>query len=245
MAKIKQRAVNIGVGGIGKFLLTSLARYMAFDPEREWTLVLVDGDHYEVKNQNRQAFSVLGNKAEVTADELRAQFPELVIQAVPAFVAPVGHNDEEGRVIPIDSIVREGDWVFMCVDNHATRKMVSDYIQTVRNVRLISGGNDYTDGNVQIVVRRNGKNAFSALDTYHPEIACPADKPPFAMSCEELASSGSPQLIFANQMAAAIMCAVFWGELTRMLQTEEVYFDLCHKSLKGPAVKAVSRKSIR
>lgn len=241
MAKSKSRAVVIGVGGIGKFLLAALARFLAFDAEREWTLVLVDGDHYEVKNQTRQAFSKLGNKAEVTAEELREQFPELVIQAVPAFVAPVGHHDDEGRAIPIDSVVREEDWVFLCVDNHATRKMVSDFVQTVKNIRLISGGNDYTDGNVQIVVRRNGKNLFPPLDQYHPEIGSPADKPPFAMSCEELASSGSPQLIFANQMAAAVMCAVFWGELTRMLQKGEVYFDLCNKSLKGPAVNAVTR----
>lgn len=245
MAKKTERAVVIGVGGIGKFLLSAFARFLAYDQERTWTLVLVDGDGYEMKNKERQAFSKLGNKAEVTAEELRVQFPELVITAVPAFVAAVGaetHADHTRMTVPIDEVIHEGDWIFMCVDNHATRKMVSDHIETLKNIRLISGGNDYTDGNVQIVVRRNGKNVFPALDQFHPEIEQPADRPPFAMSCEELASSGSPQLIFANQMAAALMCAVFWGEINRRLQTEEVYFDLCNSVSHGPAVRAVSRK---
>jgi molybdopterin/thiamine biosynthesis adenylyltransferase len=245
MAPRNERAVVIGVGGIGKFLLSALARFLAYDQDRSWTLVLVDGDGYEVKNATRQAFSKLGNKAEVTAEELRVQFPELVITTVPAFVAAVGaqaHADHARMTVPIDQVIHDGDWVFMCVDNHATRKMVSDFVQTLKNIRLISGGNDYTDGNVQIVVRRSGQNVFPALDHFHPEIAQPADRPPFAMSCEELASSGSPQLIFANQMAAALMCAVFWGELNRLVKTEEVYFDLCNSVIHGPAVKAVSRK---
>jgi molybdopterin/thiamine biosynthesis adenylyltransferase len=246
MAKKTERAAVIGVGGIGKFLLSALARFLAYDQERTWTLVLVDGDGYEVKNAQRQAFSKLGNKAEVTAEELRVQFPELVITAIPAFVAAVGaqaHTDHERMTVPIDQVIHEGDWVFMCVDNHATRKMVSDFVQTLNNIRLISGGNDYTDGNVQIVIRRNWQNVFPSLDQFHPEIAQPADRPPFAMSCEELAQAGSPQLIFANQMAAALMCAVFWGEMNRRLQTEEVYFDLCNSVSHGPAVRAVSRKS--
>lgn len=246
MTKKTERCVVIGIGGIGKFLLSALARFLAFDQERSWQLVLIDGDEYEVKNQTRQAFSRLGNKAQVTAEELRIQFPELVIEAVTAFVAPVGavvHQDHARLIVPINEVIHEGDWVFICVDNHSTRKMVSDYVQTLKNIRLISGGNDYADGNVQIVVRRNGQNLFPALDQFHPEIALPSDKPPFAMSCEQLASSGSPQLIFANQMAAALMCATFWGELNRKLKCDEVYFDLCNQMIGGSAVKAMSRKS--
>jgi hypothetical protein len=246
MTKKNERVVVIGVGGIGKFLLAALARFLAFDAQREWSLVLVDGDQYEIKNQSRQAFSKLGNKAEVTAEELRVQFPELVISAVASFVAPVGaqaHADHAGMTVPIDQVICEGDWVFLCVDNHPTRKLVSDYIQTLKNIRLISGGNDFTDGNVQVVVRRNGNNVFPALDAYHSEIANPVGKPPYAMSCEELAQAGSPQLIFANQMAAALMCSALWGELNRVLKTEEIYFDLCNSVSGGPAVKAVTRKS--
>lgn len=245
MAKSKQRAVIIGVGGIGKFLLAALVRFMAFDADREWEVVLVDGDGYEVKNQARQAFTRLGNKAEVTAEELRGQFPELIIQAIGTFVAAVGfeaHADHARLTTPINEVIREGDWVFLCVDNHATRKLVSDHIQTLKNIRLFSGGNDYTDGNVQVVVRRNGQNLFPALDAFHSEIANPGDKPPFAMSCEQLAQAGSPQLIFANQMAAALMCAAFWGELNRQLKAGEVFFDLCNPLAGGPAVKAVVRK---
>jgi molybdopterin/thiamine biosynthesis adenylyltransferase len=241
----RERAVVIGVGGIGKFLLAALARFMAFDQEREWELVLVDGDGYEVKNASRQAFSKLGNKAEVTAEELQRDFPELSITAVSNYVAgpnTTAHADHAQLLLPIDQLIREGDWVFMCVDNHATRKVVSDHIQSIKNVRLISGGNDFTDGNVQIVIRRSGNNVLPALDQYHPEIAQPGDRAPYALSCEELAQAGSPQLIFANMMAAANMCAAFWAELNRQIKASEIYFDLANAQLGGPAVRPVIRK---
>jgi len=240
-----ERAVVIGVGGIGKFLLSALVRFMAHDTKRQWELTLVDGDEYEVKNASRQAFTRLGNKAEVTADELRVQYPDLLIQAVSAFVAsadqPV-HEDHSRLVVPISDVAKEGDWVFCCVDNHATRLLVSQHAQTLQNVRLICGGNDYQDGNVQVAVRRNGKDLFPPIETHHPEIAHPGDKPPFAMSCEELAQAGSPQLIFANQFAATLMCAAFWAELNRSLKANEVYFDLAASALGGPAAKPVCRK---
>lgn len=243
--KRRERAVVIGIGGIGKLLLAALARFLAYDQEREWELVLVDGDQYGVKNASRQSFTKVGNKAEVTAEELWVQFPELLIKFVAAFVSSsesVTHHDHASLTVPMSQVVIEGDWVFLCVDNHATRKLVNDHVQSLRNARLFSGGNDFTDGNVQVVVRRNGQNLFPPLDAVHPEIANPEDRPPFAMSCEELAASGSPQLIFANQMAASIMCAAFYAELTRQLKVEEMYFDLCPKATGGPTVMPRSRK---
>lgn len=239
-----ERVVVVGCGGIGKFLVSALARFIAHH-ERDWELTLVDGDEYEVKNASRQAFTRLGNKAEVTADELRVQYPDLLIQAVPAFVAgadqPV-HEDHSRLVVPISDVVKEGDWVFCCVDNHATRLLVSQHAQTLSNIRVVSGGNDYTDGNVQVFVRRSGNNLFPPVETFHPEIATPGDKTPQEMSCEELAQAGSPQLIFANQMAAALMCAAFYGELQRSLRAAEVYFDLVNKAGGGPAAMPVMRK---
>lgn len=209
--------------------------------------MLVDGDEYEVKNATRQAFGRLGNKAEVTAEELRAQFPELVITAVPAYVAAEGltaHEDHARLTVPINQVVQEGDWIFLCVDNHATRKLVSDHAQTLREIRVFSGGNDFQDGNVQVFVRKSGNNLFPPLTVHHPEIATPEDKAPQEMSCEELAAAGTPQLIFANQMAAALMCAAFWAELNRQLRAAEVYFDLVAKTngTQGPAALPVARK---
>lgn len=238
-----ERAVVIGVGGIGKLLVSALARFLAHH-ERDWELVLVDGDEYEFRNASRQAFSRLGNKAEVTADELREQFPDMLVSAVPAYVGgadqPV-HEDHGRLVVPVSDVVREGDWVFVCVDNHATRLLVSRHAQTLSNIKIISGGNDYTDGNVQIFVRRSGNNLFPPIEQFHPEIATPGDKTPAQMSCEELAQAGSPQLIFANQMAAALMCAAFYGELQRSLRAAEVYFDLAGGG-GGPAAMPVMRK---
>lgn len=243
--KLVQRCVVVGVGGIGKFLLAALARFLAYDDKRQWTLVLIDGDEYEIKNRTRQAFRRLGNKAKVTAEELREQFSELLVEAVPAYVSSVeqaAHVDHAGMTVMVSEVVHEGDWVFSCVDNHATRRLLSQHAQTLQNIRLFGGGNAFSDGNVQVYARRNGRDIFPPLEAAHPEIERPADKAPFEMSCEELASAGSPQLIFANQMAAALMCAAFYAETERKLRCEEVYFDLAATSLGGPAARPITRK---
>ncbi|MBW2092272.1 MAG: ThiF family adenylyltransferase [Deltaproteobacteria bacterium] len=171
----------------------------------------------------------LGNKAEITALELREEFPDLVIEAVPYFVA--GADDEvrevwQGKTMPVTEVIREGDWVFLCVDNHKTRRTVSQYCENLRNAKLFSGGNDLTDGNVQVFIRKDGRNITPSLTATHPEIANPSDKAPHELSCEELAQSGTPQVLFANLTAATIMANAFYAELERKLQSEEFYFDI-------------------
>lgn len=240
-SKRKERVVVIGCGGIGSWLIPALARFMYYDQQSGWELVLVDGDEYTVSNATRQVFSKLGNKAEVTAQDLLVQFPELAISTVTAYVSVMNanvHEDHAHLAIPINEVVREWDWVFVCVDNHATRKLISDYAQTLNNVRVISGGNGYEDGNVQVFIRRKGNDVFPPLTKAHPEIANPAEKAPYEMSCEELAATSSPQLIFTNMMAATIMSATFYAELTRQLKSNEVIFQLEAQIGKatGPAV---------
>jgi molybdopterin/thiamine biosynthesis adenylyltransferase len=206
----------IGIGGIGTHLVPPLCRY--FDScEKSANITLLDGDQFEPKNINRQDFELFGNKAESIAKKLLVQFPDQSIESKPVFLA-----DEN-----IFVFIKEGDMIFLCVDNHATRKLVSDYCQTLKDVTLISGGNDYTDGNVQIFIRKEGKNLTPPLTHLHPEIENPKDKNPAEMSCEELSRNGSPQLIFTNLAAASHMLSAFWliTEKGEVKYTEQ-YFDL-------------------
>jgi molybdopterin/thiamine biosynthesis adenylyltransferase len=137
----------------------------------------------------------------------------------------------------ISEVIQEDDIVFIGVDNHATRKIISEYVQkSVNNITVISGGNEYTDGNVQIYIRKEGKDLTPSLTAYHPEIETPGDKSPEDMSCQELAES-APQLLFTNLTVATIMCWVFY----RLVKTEdipglgldksEVYFDIVSMSV--------------
>ena len=93
-------------------------------------------------------------------------------------------------------------------------------------ITLISGGNDYEDGNVQVYVRREGRDLTPSLARYHPEIADPRDRNPAALSCEELMAAGAPQLLFANLMVASLMLNAFYALRQGRLNYSEVYLDI-------------------
>ena len=191
----------IGIGGIGSILSGRLCRFLNYSqPDISSVITLIDGDYYENKNHERQEFTTLGNKAEVKAKELGLRFSNLILERIDEYV----NKDTISRVI------KEDDIIFLCVDNHKTRKVVSQYCGTLNNIILISGGNDLIDGNVQIYIRRGGIDKTPDLCAYHPEIANPDDKSPEEMSCEELAKS-EPQLYFANLSVATIMCWAYYN----------------------------------
>ncbi len=205
----------IGIGGIGCALLPHLARYLqsSGEPAR---LTLVDGDVFESRNADRQAFPELGNKAKVKAMEMARQFEGVSFRAISEFVTP----ENVGR------IVRSGDVVFLGVDNHATRRLVSGQCERLDDVVLISGGNDSTDGNVQVYQRCGGLDITAALTRFHPEIAEPRDRSPHELSCDELSRDGAPQLLFTNLAVASAMLNAFYAWRLGKLQYGEVYLDI-------------------
>ena len=208
--------VIIGLGGIGSILCERLARYLMYSADQGISLLLVDGDTYEAKNFERQDFTRLGNKAEVKAADLKLQFFGMNVSSFPAFV----------NETTLSQVIKEGDIVFLCVDNHKTRMLVSNYSKNLTDVTLISGGNDLIDGNVQIYIRKDGKDLTPDLCMYHPEIANPDDKLPEEMSCEELAES-EPQLYFTNLGVATIMCWAFYNAVVKgQCEKSEIYFDI-------------------
>jgi hypothetical protein len=216
----------IGIGGIGGALLPILARYLNFaHPSAEITLI--DGDRYEDGNGDRQDFPELGNKAAVTAAHLGGRFPFVYFRSQPEYVT------SDNVVL----LIREDDLVFSCVDNHATRKLVSDRCEELRNVILISGGNELTDGNVQIYIRKEGKDLTLPLTSlFHPEIEDPADTNPGERGCDEIVES-QPQLLITNNLIAAHMLGAFYSVWERGSSgVDEIYVD----TVTGNA-RAVSR----
>lgn len=196
----------IGTGGIGLAVLPTLCRYLNYNenyPSVEMSLI--DGDHFEERNRERQDFVEVGPKASTTANEYRAKFPRLVFWDHPVYVGD--HN--------VTQLVRENDIVMLCVDNHKTRKLISDRAEKLKNITVVSGGNDWDDGNVLIHIRRGGKNLTPPLASkYHPEIMNPTDKHPGevqkAQGCQVLAVS-DPQLLITNNYIAANMLAAFYN----------------------------------
>ena len=206
----------IGLGGVGSILAERLCRFLNYSSDLTADILLVDGDTYEQKNYERQEFTRMGNKADIKATELQMKFNDLRFESYEAFV-------NETNII---ESIREGDIVFLCVDNHKSRMIVSNYCKNLQDVTLISGGNEFTDGNVQIYVRKEGKNLTPDLCAYHPEIANPDDKLPEEMSCEELSNS-DPQLYFTNLGVATLMCWSFYNVVVKeQYERSEVYFDI-------------------
>jgi molybdopterin/thiamine biosynthesis adenylyltransferase len=217
----------VGIGGIGCALLPFLCRYLQYSREKA-RITLIDGDRFERANASRQSFSRLGNKAEVKAQELAQEFENLSLRSVPEFVT--GAN--------VSRLIRAGEVVFLMVDNHASRKLVSDHAATLAEITLISGGNDFVDGNVQVFARRQGLDLTPSLSRYHPEIAQPQDRHPADLSCEELMAAGAPQLLFTNLMVAAMMLNAFYAWSQDRLTYSEVYLNI-QENLTRPVTRPV------
>ena len=221
----------IGVGGIGCALAPFLVRYLQSERQvtgEELRITLVDGDAFEAGNAARQSFETLGNKAKVKASELARSFPDLSFRAIPEFVTAAN----------LPHLISPGDLVFLAVDNHATRRAVSNRCEELWDVVLISGGNGLTDGNVQVYVRQHGRDVTLPLTRFHPELADPTDKSPVEMSCEELAATAAPQLLFMNLAVASAMLNAFYAWRSGQLSYGEVYLDIvqgrAHPFVRAP-----------
>ena len=175
-------------------------------------------------------FSRHGNKASVVSDDLQGTLDDsrLSVVAVEDYVTPEN----------LPRLIREDDTVLLAVDNHATRKLVSDYVQNqLTDVCLISGGNEGagadstgvvqrgTYGNVQIYLSQDGVDVTPPLTRFHPEIEDPADQVPTDLSCTEALVS-TPQILFANLAVASSMLNAFWLHLCAALHYTELCFDI-------------------
>lgn len=213
----------IGLGGIGSPVAQAMVQFLSAR-NVSCPVWLIDGDVYEERNRERVLFHSYENKALAKAAEL-AQVCNggINILPVPKHVTP-------GNVA---RLIKERDLIHLCVDNHATRKLVSDRCRKLDNVVLFSGGNDGvtenaegTFGNVQVYIRREGQDITNPLTRFHPEIAHPQDKRPDELGCAAMIqAAAAPQLLITNLAVASAMLSTFYAWLTDQLAYEELYLD--------------------
>ena len=228
----------VGLGGTGSIVSEYTALWLnaqaTIYEETSFRMALIDGDAFEPSN-SRMFFSRCGNKASVKREDLMRRLGDrlqrLMITATGDFVASAN----------IERLIRDGDYVLLCVDSHASRKLVSDHFaSSIRDGVLISAGNDGvgdepatgrtlqgTFGNCQIYIRRNGEDLTPSLTEFHKEIEEPADELPADKNCTDLAAS-VPQLMVANFWAAASILSTFYLSLCPdgALPYQELAFDL-------------------
>lgn len=231
----ERRFVVIGAGGVGGWLLVGLSKMLEFKAPGS-TLVIIDGDHFEPKNMERQSFLVAGNKAEARAAELQPSLLDTMVLPIPCWVVANDHDaiedirDISNGYIAVDNAVREDDVIFAVVDNFATRKLIFDAASKRDNVDVFTGGNDDAlYGSVQHYARRNGVDILEHPAYRHSEYENPQDRNPGDLSCQERAAiEGGTQLIATNMAVAAYLLArvhktIFMGEEDK---EAEIYFDL-------------------
>ncbi len=175
-------------------------------------------------NRSRQACSnsdLGSNKAEALARVARDD--GLAVQAIPEFL------DETN----VRSIVREGDVVLLAVDNHRARALVDRHLGSLADATLISGGNDQTDGNVQLVRRRDGWSMDGHLTEIHPEIGMATEGEPRGDRCQVMAAE-RPQLLVTNLMVASAMLSCLWQISERgSVPYSEVYLDAIQNAARS------------
>jgi molybdopterin/thiamine biosynthesis adenylyltransferase len=214
----------VGLGGVGGIVLDYLALFLK-SLQIPLRLVLIDGDAFEPANQQRMRFSRAGNKAEVKASEIAGVLDgsDVALVAVPEFLKPEN----------LDRLIREDDYLFLCVDNHDSRRLVSDHCAKLRNVVLFSGGNDGVElpakrgtfGNVQIAIRRDGVDISAPITRFHPEIRNAQGKLPGQIDCGQRAVS-SRQILMANLAVASALMNAFFAYTCGRLSYQEVQFDI-------------------
>lgn len=213
----------IGLGGVGSIVARYLSIFLA-SLDQECRLVLIDGDSFEMSNSSRMIFGDCGNKAEVIRQELVPRFvhSKLSITHVPEYV-----NENN-----VTRLLQEHDIIFLCVDNHSTRKLINAFFQYRSDTLVISGGNDGvnekrngTYGTVQYYKRLMEQDQTPSLIKYHPEIATPSDKHPEDKSCTDLIAT-TPQILFTNLAVASAMLNTFLLHCCDKLHYSELAFDI-------------------
>lgn len=228
----RSRIVLIGLGGIGQISARFMTLFLASMKDHEFRVVYCDGDVFEPENGYRMDIPDFANKAEATCRYLEERFgrPGLHLRWVPEYVTPTN----------IKKIIMEGDFVIAGLDNHKSRLLLSRRLRRLKNGVLLSGGNDGVDpstnqrgtyGNVQVHVRARGRDLSPPLDTFHPEIAEPADKSPAELDCLEMAAGGAPQLVFANLAVASALC----NAALRLVMPgkQRIYDEICFDVFEG------------
>lgn len=224
--------ILVGAGGTGSFLFPALLRYLESyhsNRDEQFTLTVIDGKEVGATKLHRQLFfgRHVGNpKATALLEQYEAD-PKVVI-AVPQYL---GDSNIAG--------IRDGSTIFIAADNYAVRGRIERHCLTLDNATVINGGNEMSDGSLQIWIRRDGGNVTPPLSQGHPEILT-EDEDPSKLSCQQIAELPSgEQTIMANMMSATAMLNAIrkvhdWehynttrsGASPAMSLPEEVFFDL-------------------
>jgi len=237
--------VGIGLGGICEGWMAPVLLFHETGLVPFSTILLVDGKGFRSSNRSRQYFNKEANKAVERCRNWRELYPK----------APLRHRAQYIDHSNVAEIIPEDAIVLLSPDNYATRKLVSDHMETLHNSLLICGGNDGisveekndgTEGAVVVHYKIEGRNITPPLTAYHEVIRHPPDKLPTDVGCVEQAQAGHPQLLATNLMVGAAMAEVLYRYCTmpseEACQVVEIWLNsrTGERSLYGPKERPIT-----
>lgn len=179
----------IGVGGVGSWLAPSIVNLAG----RENAITLIDGDHLEAKNLDRQLFSekdIGNNKALVLAERYGCKS-----------MADWFSTDM------IDFM--EEDWILACVDNHKARLAVLKECDRC-GCRAIFAANETSSAEAYLY-QTPWQNTPLDPRIMYPEILTDDRNDPRVLhiGCTGEVQKDNPQLVTSNSMAASLAGHLF------------------------------------
>ena len=193
----------IGCGGVGSWLAPALC--MLVKPEN---VTLVDGDHLEKKNMNRQLFddSQMGeNKAEALAEKYKCH-------AIAKWYSSSLMSHESN------------DWLLGVVDNHPARMSILSSCDMYGCKALFAANETHSSEAFVYLPEWRG----TPLDprVYYPEMAIDRSGDPRsqAIGCTGEAQQENRQLVTANFMAAGLIghMYVLWAIEVKKLESSVI-----------------------
>lgn len=233
--KIIYNVVCIGAGGTGTFFLKEFARFMAVYQLREFdkviNLSIVDGDHIESKNLERQAYleeDINENKAVTMASAIKENFALKQVKAFPMYIDTVeqlNHIFESQRRDNSRHYLgqyKEIDVLIGCSDNHRARQIMHYFfMQHKKTVIYYDSANEYSNGEVVFAGRHDGRLLGRPRADYFGDVL--KDKSPRAseISCSETNAS-DPQHLATNMMAGNLLLC----KLMKLIDDNELDFGI-------------------
>lgn len=233
--KIIYNVVCIGAGGTGTFFLKEFARFMAAfrlkDESKGIYLSIVDGDHVEESNLERQAFirdDINTNKAVCMAKAIKENFGLQRIKAYPKYIDTTEELDciFQNFRSPTDNRTIYGipniKILIGCADNHRVRQVMDSYFNNCTQAILYyDAANEYSNGEVVFAGRYYGKLLGRPRSAYFPSILEDMSPRASEISCGEQNTS-SPQHICTNMMAANLLLS----RITKLIADNKMEFGI-------------------
>lgn len=194
--KPKLKALIVGAGGVTSYMLPALKN--SFDLH----LTLVDGDHLEKRNLDRQLFrnnhvGMYKAEALMRTYNFRKSEGQVVRQ----------YFDSEMLETEYKYFFHNADILICCADNHpARRDLINAAIQLEKPILICA--NEYSTSQAYLFDPKLGVDAMNPFNRY-PELLTSNEGSP--IRCQGDALEATPQLAIANQMSASLGNLLLWS----------------------------------